>query len=56
LVAVRRGLLREASIFPLDQEILEMARVLIAPGAIPQKADPDAVHIAAAQLRNVISY
>jgi hypothetical protein len=50
MVAVRRRLLQEASLFPLDQEILELARVLIAPGAIPEKAGPDAVHIAAASV------
>jgi hypothetical protein len=50
MVAVRRRLLQAASLFPLDQEILELARVLIAPGAIPEKAGPDAVHIAAASV------
>ena len=34
--------------FPLDQEILELARVLIAPGASPEVARPDARYIAAA--------
>jgi hypothetical protein len=50
IVAVRRRLLQEATLFPLNQEILELARVLIAPGAIPEKAGPDAVHIAAASV------
>lgn len=40
MVAVRRGLLQEAPLFPLDQEILELARVLIAPGANPERASP----------------
>jgi hypothetical protein len=49
-VGIRRSLLQQASLFPLDQEILNLARILIAPGAIPQKAGPDAVHIAAASV------
>lgn len=44
----RRHLLKEVSLFPINETILEMARLLIAPGAIPAKAGPDAVHIAAA--------
>ena len=40
MVAVHRGLLQEAPLFPLDQEILELARVLIAPGANPERASP----------------
>jgi hypothetical protein len=32
--------LQEASLFPLDQEIRELARALIVPGAIPEKAGP----------------
>ena len=31
--------------FPLDQEILELAMVLIAPGTNPERAGPDAVYI-----------
>ena len=38
----------EVSLFPVDERILELARLLIVPGAIPEKAGPDAVHIAAA--------
>ena len=53
IASVRRRLLQEASLFPLDQEILDLARVLIAPGAIPEKAGPDAVHIAAASVAEV---
>lgn len=48
MVEVRRRLLKEASLFPLDEKILGLARLLIAPGAIPERAGPDAVHIAAA--------
>ncbi len=44
----RRELLEETSLFPVNERILEIARLLIVPGAIPQKAGPDAVHIAAA--------
>lgn len=50
MIAVRRRLLQEASLFPLNQEILRLAKLLIAPGAIPEKAGPDAVHIAAASV------
>jgi hypothetical protein len=32
----------------LNERILELARLLVVPGAIPEKAGPDAVHIAAA--------
>jgi hypothetical protein len=44
----RRELLGEVSLFPLSETILELARLLVVPGAIPGKAGPDAVHIAAA--------
>ena len=44
----RRDLLEEVSLFPLDQRILGVARLLVVPGAIPTKAGADAVHIAAA--------
>jgi len=44
----RRELLGEVSLFPLNERILELARLLVVPGAIPEKAGPDAVHIAAA--------
>jgi len=44
----RRALLEEVSLFAVDQRMLELARLLIAPGALPEKAGPDAVHIAAA--------
>ena len=36
MVAVHRGLLQEAPLFPLDQEILELARVSLLPALIPK--------------------
>ena len=48
VVERRRVLLEEVSLFPVDERILELARLLVVPGAIPEKAGPDAVHIAAA--------
>jgi hypothetical protein len=48
MVRLRQELLKEAALFPVDQRILEVARLLVVPGAIPMKAGPDAVHIAAA--------
>ena len=49
VVAARRRLyLVEASLFPVNETILEVARLLIRPGAIPEQAAPDALHIAAA--------
>ena len=48
MVKRRQELLEEVSLFPVDQRILEIARLLVVPGAIPTKAGPDAVHIAAA--------
>jgi hypothetical protein len=56
IVAVRRGLLQEAPLFLLDQEILELARVLIAPGANPERAGPDAVNIAAASVAKCVFF
>ncbi len=49
-VGIRLSLLQQASLFPLDEEILKLARALVAPGAIPEKAGPDALHIAAASV------
>ena len=48
VVERRRKLLVEVSLFPVDERILELARLLVVPWAIPEKAEPDAVHIAAA--------
>ena len=45
---VRRKLLEEVSLFPVNERILKLARLLIVPGAIPENAAPDAIHIAAA--------
>jgi predicted nucleic acid-binding protein len=44
----RRRELPKVSLFPVDQRILEVAKLLVAPGAIPTKAGPDAIHTAAA--------
>jgi hypothetical protein len=44
----RRALLSEVSLFPLNERILDLARRLVVPGAIPEKAESDSVHIAAA--------
>jgi hypothetical protein len=44
----RRELLAGMSLFPVDERILDLARLLIVPGAIPPNAAPDAIHIAAA--------
>lgn len=48
MIQRRRQLLQEVSLFSIDETILRVAKLLIAPGAIPAKAGPDAVHIAAA--------
>jgi hypothetical protein len=47
-VELRREILGEVSLFPVDVRILELARLLVVPGAIREKAEADAVHIAAA--------
>jgi len=48
MVKRRQELLEEVSLSPVDQRILGIARLLVVPAAIPTKAGPDAVHIAAA--------
>ena len=48
MVERRRELLQQVSLFPVDERILGVAKLLVVPGAIPEKAGPDAVHIAAA--------
>jgi len=48
MVERRRRLLDEISLFPVDERMLELAKRLVAPGAVPDKAGQDAVHIAAA--------
>ncbi len=44
----RLSLLQEVSLLTVDRIILELAKELTAPGAIPARAGPDAVHVAAA--------
>jgi len=44
----RREALELMSLFPVNKRILDIAKLLIVPGAIPEKAEPDALHIAAA--------
>ncbi len=48
MVERRRQFLKEVTLFPVNERILGLAKLLIVPGAIPEKAGPDAVHIAAA--------
>lgn len=48
MAARRNVLLREASLFPVDERILELAKLLVVPGALPTKAGPDGIHIATA--------
>jgi predicted nucleic acid-binding protein len=48
LIARCQALLPMVSLFPVNERILELAKLLMAPGAVPEKAGPDAVHIAAA--------
>lgn len=48
MIERRRRLLSQVSLFPVNETILKMARLLIVPGGIPERAGPDAVHIAAA--------
>jgi predicted nucleic acid-binding protein len=50
LIKRRQALLGVVSLFPVNEKILELARRLIGPGAVPEKAGPDAVHIAAAAI------
>ena len=51
MIQARARLLKEVSLFPINEGILELAALLMAPGAIPDKAAPDAVHIAAAAMQ-----
>ena len=48
MVKKRRKLLEEASLFLVHERMLEVAKFLIVPGALPEKAGVDALHIAAA--------
>lgn len=46
----RREFLDDVSLFPAHERMVEVARLLIVPGGIPERAAPDAMHIAAAAL------
>ena len=48
MVSRRRIFMEEAALFPVHETMLRVAKLLIVPGAIPEKAGVDAVHIAAA--------
>jgi predicted nucleic acid-binding protein len=48
MVKRRQDLLEGLSLFPVDERILEVARLLVVPSGLPEKAGTDAVHIAAA--------
>ena len=40
LIRRRQSLLGMVSLFPVNEKILELAKLLIAPGAVPEKAGP----------------
>ncbi len=44
----RWSYLKEAQLFPITDRMLEIARLLVVPGAIPERASEDAIHVAAA--------
>jgi hypothetical protein len=46
----RREILDEVSLFHVGERILELAKLLVVPGAVPEKAALDAVQIAAASV------
>jgi hypothetical protein len=48
MVGRRRELLDQVSLFRVNERVLQIAKLLMVPGAIPENARPDAVHIAAA--------
>ncbi len=48
MVKRRQDLLEGVSLFPVNERILRVARLLVVPRALPEKAGTDAVHIAAA--------
>jgi len=48
MVKRRQDLLEGISLFPVNERILRVARLLVVPRALPEKAGTDAVHIAAA--------
>jgi predicted nucleic acid-binding protein len=48
MVKRRQDLLDGVSLFPVNERILRVARLLVGPRALPETAGTDAVHIAAA--------
>jgi hypothetical protein len=48
MVERRKIFIAQASLFPLNDEIMTLAGLLTGPGLVPEKAASDAVHIAAA--------
>jgi hypothetical protein len=50
VVQARLSLLRQMELIPLDNQVLSLAQSLVTPSAIPVKAAPDAIHIAAANI------
>jgi hypothetical protein len=47
MVKRRQDLLEGVSLSPVDERILEVARLLVVPSGLPERAGTDAVHIAA---------
>jgi predicted nucleic acid-binding protein len=52
MVERRRELLDQVSLFRVNERVLQIAKLLMVPGAIPENAGPDAVHIAAAAVED----
>jgi hypothetical protein len=52
MVGRRRELLDQVSLFRVNERVLQIAKLLMVPGAIPENARPDAVHIAAAAVED----
>jgi hypothetical protein len=52
MVGRRRELLDQVSLFRVNERVLQIAKLLMVPGAIPENAGPDAVHIAAAAVED----
>ena len=53
MVKRRQELLEEVSLFPVNQRILGVAKLLVVPGAIPTKAGPDRYILRLRLLKNV---
>ena len=51
-VQKRIALLEETKLLPLNEEIMELAEHLLAPGCVPSVAASDAIHIAAATIHD----